>query len=109
MRLYLSAPMRGLPDENRPAFDAAAKSLRDAGHEVFNPQDLGDTMDPDATIRDFIGEDMNVLIGWADAVVQLEGWQNSRGAKAEYWTAMAIDLPVYALEDMMDGGKHVLK
>ena len=37
MRLYLSGPMTNCPDLNRPAFDAAAKRLREQGHFVINP------------------------------------------------------------------------
>lgn len=40
MRIYLSGPMTSLPDSNIPAFDAAAKRLREQGHFVINPHDL---------------------------------------------------------------------
>jgi len=37
LRLYLSGPMRGIPEQNHPAFHAAAQRLRLIGHEVYNP------------------------------------------------------------------------
>lgn len=40
MRIYISGPMTGCPDLNRPAFDAAEKRLAAQGHFVINPHDL---------------------------------------------------------------------
>lgn len=40
MRIYISGPMTGLPDLNRPAFDAAEKRLTEQGHFVINPHNL---------------------------------------------------------------------
>ena len=40
MRLYLSGPMTGCPDLNRPAFDAAEKRLTALGHFVINPVNI---------------------------------------------------------------------
>lgn len=40
MRIYLSGKMTGCPDHNRPAFEDAAKRLREQGHFVINPADL---------------------------------------------------------------------
>ena len=37
MRIYISGPMSGYPDLNRPAFDAAEKRLTAQGHFVINP------------------------------------------------------------------------
>lgn len=38
--LFVSGPMTGIPDHNRPAFHAAAKQLRDHGYHVINPAEL---------------------------------------------------------------------
>ena len=40
MRVYCSGPMTSMPDHNIPAFDAAAKRLREQGHFVVNPAEL---------------------------------------------------------------------
>lgn len=40
MRIYLSGPMRGIPDLNYPAFDAAAERISSLGHEVINPAQM---------------------------------------------------------------------
>lgn len=37
MRIFVSGPMTGYPDLNRPAFDAAEKRLTARGHFVINP------------------------------------------------------------------------
>lgn len=42
MRVYLSGPMTGKPDLNRPAFDAAEGRLRKQGHFVINPHRLSE-------------------------------------------------------------------
>ncbi len=42
MRLYLSGPMTGCPDLNRPAFDAAEKRLTAQGHFVINPHHISE-------------------------------------------------------------------
>jgi hypothetical protein len=43
--LYISGPMGGLPGFNYPAFNFAAKRLRDLGYNVLNPAEHfnGDT------------------------------------------------------------------
>lgn len=37
MRIFVSGPMTGCPDRNRPAFDAAERRLTAQGHFVINP------------------------------------------------------------------------
>lgn len=113
MRLYLAGPMRGIPQFNFPAFDAAAEKLRDLGHEVFNPADqdrakYGDDLadgahtGDEATVaeshgfdlRAALGADLHYITQCADAVAVLPGWEASKGARAEVATALALGLMV---------------
>jgi Domain of unknown function (DUF4406) len=111
MKVYLSGPMRGIPDFNFPAFDAAAAYLRSQGHEVFNPAEkdrehdptgvswkspTGDITKAEATgvfdRRVAIRADLDYIIDHADAIALLPGWFKSKGANAELWLARFLDL-----------------
>ena len=39
-----------------------------------------------------------------DALIQLEGWEESRGANIEYGYALAADKLIISLEAMLEGG-----
>ena len=78
--------MSYLPQFNYPAFDKAAKRLRAAGHEVFNPADndrdkgysqeiadAGGKVSP-ALKRRIIQDDLLWIINHADAIAFLPGW-----------------------------------
>lgn len=116
MRIYLAGPMRGIPYFNFPAFHAAAKELRDAGHFVFSPAErdqrehgegfgmdniTGDEKFAAAThgfsLRKALAEDLSWICLEADAIALLPGWGDSKGAKAEYRTALALGLMVIEL------------
>ena len=95
MKIYLAGPMRGYPEHNFPAFNAAADKLRAEGHQVFNPADTGN---PHGwTIRDFMSVDLAWICNHADAVALLPGWEMSTGARAEHATAKAIGIKVIEL------------
>lgn len=96
MRIYLADPMRGYPEHNFPAFNAAAAGLRDAGHTVFNPADTGEPTG--WSIRDFLFVDLAWICNHAEAIALLPGWEKSKGATAEHATALAIGIPVIFLE-----------
>lgn len=117
MRIYLAGPMRGLPYLNFPAFYAAAALLRAAGHQVFNPaerdtKEFGEIncpngsmeefekvtgLDPLAAARNCFLADTHYICKYADAIALLPGWENSKGAKAEYALADAIGLSIIRL------------
>ena len=122
MRIYLAGPMRGYPNFNFPAFDYAAKKLRDEGHEVFSPADkdrelMGATAfineggDEDQlaretgyTIRTALGNDLAWICKEADGVALLPGWEKSTGANAERATAIAVGLTIIILgKDYVNG------
>lgn len=118
MKLYLAGPMSGYKDFNFPAFFKAAAELRGLGHEVFSPaerdierdneqgrahtykNETGDIMEAQAQgfdLRYAIADDLEYIIRHADGIALLPGWEKSKGANAEYWTALFLDLEVIFL------------
>ena len=97
MRLYLTGPMTGLVDCNRPAFEAARVRLRCEGHAVIDPTELdldrvdgAASQDPELLWRMFLTRDVAVLLTSAvDGIVLLEGWERSRGSRLEVLAAMS--------------------
>lgn len=81
--------MRGYTDLNRPAFHKAARLLRAAGHEVFSPAELDFIEDDHAFITE-----LDFIVNQADAIARLDGWELSRGARAECAVAQACNRPI---------------
>jgi len=120
MRVYLAGPMRGYPDFNFPAFDAGAAALRALGHEVFSPAErdrevhgenvndskTGDLTDvPQFDLRGALAADLEWVCKYADAVVLLDGWEQSKGALAERAAAEALaceGVKVYTIKELLD-------
>lgn len=116
-RYYLCGPMRGVPAFNFPRFNRATDLLRQLGHEVFNPaeRDLAIGFDPTDmdgfedlaahgfSLRDALGSDTAWICREADAVVVLDGWEGSSGARAEVALARALGLPVYPWMSVVAG------
>lgn len=104
MKIYLAGPMRGLPEWNFPAFDAAEKRWRDAGHTPFNPaattRAIYGRSDPweagadVAHLRHVIDVDL-ACVKAADAIALLPGWESSAGATVELSLAQFLGMEVY--------------
>lgn len=110
--------MRGYPQFNFPAFNAAAVKLRNEGHEVFNPaeRDLERSGGVDitnatgceeqlkrehgVTIRECLHDDLVWICEHAEAIALLPGWEKSTGARAEHATAVALGLKFIYLGDV---------
>jgi hypothetical protein len=112
MKIYLAGPMRGYPEFNFPAFHAAAAELRAQGHLVFNPAERdierhggvdiskGNATGDEAAaarvhgfdLRVALIEDLGFICSQAEAIALLPGWSYSKGAVAEYSTAVALGL-----------------
>jgi len=109
-RTYLAGPMSGIPEFNFPAFNAAAARLREAGHTVFNPAERDierhggvDISKGNATgsqehaakehgfsLREALADDTAWICKEATAIAMLPGWENSKGARAEWHLALAL-------------------
>ncbi len=99
--LYVSGPMTGYDEFNRPAFNKAREHLQEMGFSVIVPGD-----DEEYTIRERLAwkvEDTSrraymfrdfLHILTANAVAVLDGWTHSKGSRAEVMVAQEIGIPV---------------
>ena len=90
-RTYLAGPMSGLPDDNFPAFHAAAGALRAIGQVVENPAENPAPADP--TWENYLRAALTQMLR-CDSILLLPGWEESRGAKLEKYVAEALGMTV---------------
>ncbi|MEU9019172.1 DUF4406 domain-containing protein [Actinomadura sp. NPDC048394] len=106
MRIYLSGPMRGLPDMGRAEFARGAEALRARDHEVYVPTEQpGGKARVGAAVRMALADNLNWICERAEGVVVLPGWRHSRGARAEVAAARALNIPVWPLPDLLLHGE----
>jgi hypothetical protein len=93
---YILGPMTGMHEEGRPAFRAAAASLRARGYEVISPDELDkDNPVQSKTWNDYMKRDIPYLLK-ADIGVALPGWKSSKGAILEATILHQFNKPVFA-------------
>ena len=93
--IYIAGPMRGRPDFNRAAFNAAAERLAAKGWHPINPVDI-EKIFPCVEENGEVNEhDLSDLLaierefaGRADAIYLLDGWETSVGARGELRAAL---------------------
>lgn len=118
MKLYLAGPMRGIADFNFPAFHEGARLLRAAGYTVFSPAEkdldrVGDIFtglkgtDEELVERNFsVAEalmvDFGIIAYEADGIALLDGWERSKGVKAETAFAEALNKPVHPVATYLE-------
>lgn len=109
MHVYISGPMRNIPEFNFPAFAAAAAELRAEGHNVFSPaeRDLNEGFDPTGmrgtsdeltacafNLRQALAADCEYICNVAQRIHMLPGWSRSTGATAERALGIALGLEI---------------
>jgi hypothetical protein len=102
MKIYIAGPMTGLPQNNFPAFDAAAAMMRAEGHEIVSPAELDDPSDRDLAMRDlpatkswgdFLARDVKLIAdSGIEGILLLPDWFKSRGARLEATVGLLCDL-----------------
>lgn len=104
MKIYLAGPMRGIPDNNGPAFAEATAALRALGHEVWSPAEHDATLASPVPgdLRFYMQRDLPALLD-QEALVMLEGWNRSHGACLERHTADVVGMPVFVFEPRAEG------
>ena len=85
MKVYISLPITGHDIEEVEARCIFAKSvLKKKGHTPVSPLDVSDN--PDASYAEHMGRDISALLD-CDAVVFLDGWEESKGCALEHAAA----------------------
>lgn len=101
-RIYIAGPMRGYPDHNVPAFEAAANRLRDLGFDVVSPVEVGKAWasDVDQSVHPpeaWVRRDLQALTT-CEAITLLEGWEASTGARCEATVAVTLGFRFFDLD-----------
>lgn len=99
--VYVSGPMTGYPDHNFAAFRVTTAELRERGFVVTSPAELDEEAaaqmgveEAEAGWEEFLRRDLKLVVD-VDAIVTLEGWQKSRGAKLEVFVGHALGKPIF--------------
>lgn len=90
--IYISGPMTGHPDLNHKAFINAQACLQASGLPCVSPHEI--IADKTKPWIDCMKEDIKELLN-CSAIVMLEGWEKSKGAKLERDIAEALGITVY--------------
>lgn len=105
MIAYLSGPITGNPDYKR-QFAWAAKHLERLGWDIINPAAMDRVVPVSAfSYEDYMEIDL-LLLSKADVLIQLPGWEESRGANREYGYAQTTDKIVVSLEQLLKEGRE---
>lgn len=94
-RIYLSGPMSGIDNFNWPLFKAVGDALREQGHLILCPTEVGNTFD--TPYHECLRADLKLLLD-ANAIAMLPGWESSRGATLELTIAVALRYTIYEVK-----------
>jgi len=104
-KIYLAGPMTGYELYNFPAFLEAEEAIKKKGWEVvsparmdiergFNPIENPNAVFTDDMLPGAIRMDVDAILS-CQAIAMMDGWANSKGAKAEYYVAIWAGLERY--------------
>lgn len=95
MKIYISLPITGFDIEQVDARCTFATGvLKTKGHEAVNPLDVCGACGDELDYIGCMANDINALLR-CDAVVMLDGWENSKGCQLERSAAQIYGLQVF--------------
>ena len=99
MKIYISGKISGTDiTETRKRFAAAAKAMKRLGYEPVNP--LDNELSEHDNWEAHIVKDIATLLQ-CKAIYMLQDWQDSKGARIEYYIATQIGIPImYEIEKL---------
>lgn len=99
MRLYISGPITGIENYRR-IFQGAKDALLAKGYDVVNPAELTEVIGGSFSYDEIMRMDLD-LLERCDALVQLPGWEKSRGSNIEYGYALGSGKIILKLEGIV--------
>ncbi|GEM_PF-2420721 len=105
--IYISAPMRGVPDYNEPLFTEFDELFTGHGFQVINPikvtaeiEEMSRRIDPTCRLplspRHYFYVELPLICRGVNCLLVLQKpWNDSKGCRAEVATAVACDIPVF--------------
>ncbi len=98
-RIYLSGPITGVANFKR-IFEGYKDKLVAKGYDVVNPAELTSVIGDSFSYDEIMDIDLDILHR-CDVLVQLPGWEKSRGCNIEYGYARAADKIILKVEDVL--------
>ena len=101
---YISGPMSGYIHHNFPAFEDAARVLRDTGLKIVSPHETPTppgfaSMSEEERWKVMVDLDIQAMREQCSGIIMLKGWPQSRGARAEIAVAFELNWPVWYYHD----------
>lgn len=100
MMVYIAGPMTGLPDHGWVAFSRAESKLTGLGYTVISPEWMTEELPRKSCLPIRMA-----MIDQCDAIVLLDGWEQSKGARIERDYAEYCGKAVYELEQLLGKGR----
>lgn len=118
---YLCGPMSGIDQFNVPTFLSEKDRLEDLGVRVQLPADLDDPAtveallmsdgtpgDSEMTWGECLAMDVRLICDHCDGVLVLSGWEKSKGARLETFTAFLQNKPIFSAKTLRPISMSVL-
>lgn len=93
--VYLSGPITGMDQNNFPEFQAAEERIKALGYNVINPHHICAHLDPASSQHMDYMRVCIASMAYADKVVTLKGWEDSKGANQEVNIARTMGIEVH--------------
>lgn len=114
-KVYISGPITGIQDSNKPAFEKAEQKLKSLNFEVVNPHKLFSEEEileverkvntfewtSDQAWAHFMKRDIEALVK-CEFVAVLPYWETSRGANVELAIAKAVKMPIVQADSLQE-------
>lgn len=102
MRVYISGKITGNPNYEKD-FEEVEKELAEKGFEVINPVKVASKC-MYLEYKEHLKIDLQ-LLEKAEAMYQMDGWEESKGARLEKAWADCLGIPVYSNQNAVDNDK----